>query len=196
MPKWSVKQAHINPQTGRPWTTAELAKFAVNEDTGLQDQLQDDDSWFQADRGEYVTAGKIREENRDWFDEQEITGGPADSRPMDQPAFTGDVRALWEQYRAENPGFRPRQSVPGSLNPFIEWANGRGANISLAAPGSYNMEKGIMANGKFVKLLDGSDNPMWEDYANGSDEGGGGGEGLGGLAAGSPRQPFARPCDP
>ena len=49
-----------------------------------------------------------------------LPGQPPSPAPPQMSQGGGDVRSLWDQYRGENPAFRPRQSVSGSLNPFID----------------------------------------------------------------------------
>lgn len=69
-----------------------------------------------------------------------------------------------EQYYNDyksNFGFNAKQSVHGSLDPLINAMKTEGYNVTAAAPASGGYEKGIMLDGKFVKLLDGTDQSIW-----------------------------------
>lgn len=76
--------------------------------------------------------------------------------------FSGNLEQLWNQFRSAHPEFQPTQGAASSLQPFVEFARSQGANISIAGPSSGGYVKGITdERGQFVKLLDGSDKPIW-----------------------------------
>jgi hypothetical protein len=105
------------------------------------------------------------------------TPSPTTPPPVPQG---GDPRNLWQEWWGA--GNRARQSQNTSLQPFVDYLKQRGIDASVNVD-PHGMGKGINLNGQFIKLLDGYDNPIWEDYAN---EGAGGGTGAAGGGGNDP----------
>lgn len=96
---------------------------------------------------------------------------PPDARqPMTQPAPAGggNPRDLWNSWYASTPN-KPRQSQNTSLQPFVDVLKQNGINAEVNVD-PHGFGKGININGKFVKLLDGYDNPIYDDYSGGGEQ--------------------------
>lgn len=108
--------------------------------------------------------------------------GTVPTTPAASPNQT-EYAALWQQ-TGQNPqqfvqaliaklGLHGRQIDPTALNTIVGALKTVGVNASLDQRND-QYHKGIMLNGQFVKLLDGSDQWMW---GAGQDASGGGGQG-------------------
>lgn len=100
-----------------------------------------------------------------------IAPSPAPQAAPQQPQPAGgDPRSLWNSWY-QSAGQKPRQSMNTSLQPFVDYLKSQGLNAEVNVD-PHGFGKGINLNGQFIKLLDGYDNPIWEDYANAGQGGG------------------------
>lgn len=97
------------------------------------------------------------------------SAGPFASAPMPSP-MGGNPRDLWNSWYG-SASSKPRQSQNTSLQPFVDYLTSQGITGARVNVDPHGFGKGIDLNGQFIKLLDGYDNPIWEDFAGG---GGGG----------------------
>jgi len=121
--------------------------------------------------------------------------GPISS--IDQPMW----QALWQQSN-QNPqqfvqavigqlGLQGRQTDPTALNTILRALQAVGVNATLDQRNDA-YHKGIIINGQFVRLLDGSDRWTWQPGGGGSAERGGGGDLLRAIDP-SYLSPFSKP---
>lgn len=147
----------------------------------------DDTKWSQIDQGYQTLLGRRRDPNDvqfandpNWYSNlsqsQEAKNYAA--RPQTSAAPTGgggDPRSLWTSWY-QSAGAKPRQSQNTSLQPFVDYLKTQGIDARVNVD-PHGFGKGIDINGKFVKLLDGNDNPIWDDFSGGGEGQAGGGYG-------------------
>lgn len=126
------------------------------------------DRWATGGGGQVTNPGYINQRITDLQQTTEAKNW-ATAHPAGAAMPQGNPQQLTQQWFAS--GNKAAQSQPNSLLPLVAQLKAAGHNVTIAAPSSGGYVKGIMLDGQFVKLLDGSDNPIWQ--VGGDSPGGG-----------------------
>lgn len=130
---------------------------------------------------------------------------PVDPTTTTTPASGKPYQDLWDQSAQDPQRFVQaliakenlvgHQIDPAAINKIVEALKGFGVNASLDQRND-QYHKGIMLNGQFVKLLNGSDQWIWDPASAAADGGGAQTMSLGALAGGGLLAPYAGQAPP